>query len=226
MTVERSTGKDVLIRYSIFLIFAAASIIVSWFGFDWLEQNLKPAEMTAGLKVGTLLPQPKALSTINLIDTAGKPFTLDNFRGKWTVIAIGYTSCPDVCPTLMATFRAMNKVLNPEGSTTIVNFLFISVDPERDSPEQLGKYVRYFNPNFLGATGKDQMALRELTSQLGLMYARSADSPTSAMGYLIDHSASIALINPAAAWNAVFTPPHDGQAVASDVQVVMNNYKK
>jgi protein SCO1/2 len=226
MTEERAAGTDILIRYSVFLIFAAASIIISWFGFDLYDKQFQPAEMRLELKTGTYLSKPKVLLPINLIDQDEKAFTLNNFRNHWTIMAIGYTSCPDICPTLMATFRAIDRILNPEGAQPTANFLFVSVDPERDNPKHVGKYVRYYNPRFLGATGKDQAALKELTSQLGLMYARSADSPTSAMGYLIDHSASIALINPDAAWSAVFTPPHDPQTIGEDIQAVMEHYKK
>lgn len=226
MNEARSPGSNVVIRYSIFLIVAAASLFVSWIGFDLFEQNQSSGNVPVNLKIGTLLPQPKPLANVHLIDTAGKPFTFDNFRNHWTVMAIGYTSCPDVCPTLMAAFKAMDRILNPEGTTPVLNFLFVSVDPERDSPEQIGKYVRYFNPRFLGATGKNQEALHQLTGQLGLMYARSADSPTSAMGYMIDHSAAIILINPKSEWNAIFSPPHDPQTVAEDVQAVIASYKK
>lgn len=211
-----------LLRYGLFLAVAAASLFVLWFGFDLYERYVQPPGLAMGLKVGTLLPTPKPLVRINLVDHKGQPFTLENFRNRWTLMVIGYTSCPDVCPTLMATFKAMDKVLTPEGGKSSAEFLFVSVDPERDKPKQLGQYVSYFNPRFTGATGS-QEALHVLTGQLGLMYMRAAGQE-SAMGYLIDHSASIVLIGPDAAWHAVFTPPHDPQAIADDVIATMGRY--
>ena len=92
--------------------------------------------------------------------------------------------------------------------------------PARDSPAQLAKYVRYFNPRFLGATGKDDEALHALTGQLGLLYKR-AEGETSAMGYLIDHSASIMLIDPEGRLAAVFSSPHDPRLIAEDFKTIV-----
>lgn len=216
---EPSSGR----RYLIFIILAAASLFVMWFGMEFVEQQLKPPEVAIGLRVGTFLPKPKPLLPVRLVDQDGKPFTLDALQGRWTFLAIGYTSCPDVCPTLMATFKAMNKLLNPEGTKPVVDFMFVSVDPERDSPEQLGRYVHYFNPSFMGVTGSSD-DLRSLSGQFGLMYRRS-EASTSKMGYMIDHSASMVLIDPNVAWTAVFTPPHNPQNIATDTLTIMARYK-
>jgi protein SCO1/2 len=222
MTGEEPRESKGLLRYGIFVFVAVASIFGMWFGMDLFEQQLKPQEFAANLKVGTLLPDPKPLVSVRLTDQDGKPLTAESFRGHWTFLAIGYTACPDVCPTLMATFRFMDQILASKGVKPAPKFLFVSVDPERDTPENVGKYVHYFNPNFMGATG-EQAALRTLTGQLGLMY-RKAEDQTSAMGYMIDHSAAIVLIDPDAAWKAIFSPPHDPEIVAADFVTIKAQY--
>ncbi len=211
-----------LLRYGIFIAVAAIAVLFMWFGMDTLEQYLKPEDQAANLKTGTLLPTPKPLKAINLIDQDNKPLTIESFKGQWTFLAIGYTACPDVCPTLMATFRFIDQILRSKGITSNVNFIFVSVDPERDKPENIGRYVHSFNPKFIGATG-EPLALRTLTSQLGLMYQK-ATGQNSAMGYLIDHSASIVLIDPNGSWKAVFTPPHDPDTVAFDFMTIKAQY--
>jgi len=221
---EANTGSGELLRYSLFVLLAAASIFIMWFGMDAFDQYFKPQAEVLSIKSGSLLPQPRTLQPIHLLNPDATPLTLDTLRGKWTLLAIGYTSCPDVCPTLMATFKMMDKLFTQAGKQDAINFLFISIDPERDSPKQVGNYVHYFNPRFLGATGMQEQ-LHILTGQLGLMYARGKDQ-TSAMGYMVDHSASIVLLDPETRWTAIFSPPHDPQALAEDVLAVMARNSK
>lgn len=221
---QTQVESGVLLRHGIFIVVGILSLFFMWFGMGYFEQYMKPSEFTAGLKIGTLLPDHKLLSPVKLIDQDGKLFTLDRLKGRWTLLVIGYTACPDVCPTMMATFREIDKIFSAGNSKPIVDFMFVSVDPQRDTPEHIGNYVRFFNPRFLGATG-DETALRTLTGQMGLSYNR-AEGQSSAMGYMIDHSASIVLIDPDVGWKAIFTPPHDPQTIADDVLTVIQNYKK
>lgn len=218
-----NVGTD-FTRYVILVIIAGAAIVFSWFGFDYFEQSLKPRELVGNLKSGTLLPQPKPLLSFLLTDQDGKPFTQDNFRGQWTFFAIGYTACPDICPTLMNTFKIIDRLITTTGMNTIPNFLFISVDPARDSPQQIGSYVRYFNPRFLGATGSNDEDLHHLTGQLGLFFRRVEGSKNS-MSYLVDHSATIMLINPAAELTAIFSQPQDPKLIAEDFSTIVATYQ-
>jgi protein SCO1/2 len=113
------------------------------------------------LKTGTLLPTPEPLRPFGLTGQDGKPFTIDHLRGHWTFLAMGCTSCPNICPTALATFRAVSQQIIPEAGKPPAPFLLVSVDPGRDTPERLAQYVRYFDPTFLGATGSEK-ALPEL----------------------------------------------------------------
>ncbi|CAK0761136.1 protein SCO1 [Gammaproteobacteria bacterium] len=209
---DSGSGGIGFFRYGVFIVGAISTIFAMWFGMDYLEQGLKPNVVT--LKSGTYLSQPKPLQPFFLTSQDGKPFTRDNLLGHWTFLAIGYTACPDVCPTLMATFSAVARQITPSGAKPATDFLFVSVDPERDTPQHLAEYVHYFNPDFRGATGSDN-ALQVFVRQFGLLYQRVA-VPGSALGYVIDHSSSILLIDPEARFSAVFSAPHDPQAIAAD----------
>lgn len=191
-------------------IFAAAAGV--WFGTDAFHGERRPDP--AAMKAATLLSAPKPLAGFELVDQDARPYGQAQLEGRWTFVSFGYTSCPDVCPTTMATFTALDRLLIEQHGDSAADFLFVSVDPERDTPERLSQYVRYFNPRFLGATGTHER-LRGLTGQLGVLYAR-VEGEDTAMSYLVDHSAAILLLDPKARLAAIFSVPHDIGAMAED----------
>jgi len=214
---NQGRGAPLLAAVVVIAFIAAAAGL--WLAAGIFHSDTGPSQ--EDMRAATLLPAPKPISDFHLMDQDAKPLILADLRGHWTFVAIGYTSCPDVCPTTMATFSAIARKLG-EGETgqPMPKFLLISVDPERDSPERIAQYVRYFNPAFLGATGPHEQ-LKALTAQLGALYAREQDKG-SAMGYLVDHSATIFLVDPQARLTAVFSPPQDPLAVAADFETIAN----
>ncbi len=120
------------------------------------------------------------------------PLTLEDFRGKVVLFFIGYASCPDVCPTALAVAsQGMNK-LSAEDQNN-VHGIFMSVDPERDTLEKLSKYAGFFHPNFHGGTS-DRENIDKIVRQYGAFY-RKVELKDSALGYAIDHSSRIYLID-------------------------------
>jgi protein SCO1/2 len=215
-----SAGRGLGGLAGIVAIMALAALLAGvWFGLDRFASAPPAAERPAAqLQAGTALPQPKPLAHFVLVDQDGREFTEARLRGRWTFAAIGYTTCPDVCPMTMATFVALQQRLAAPVSDEGPRFLFISVDPERDTPERLAQYVHHFDSEFLGATGSDA-ALHALVADLGGLYARAED-PGSALGYTMDHSASIYLIDPQARLAAIFSTPHDPAMMAQDYGVL------
>jgi len=120
----------------------------------------------------------------------------------------------------MATFVALQQRIGATARGPGPQFLLISVDPERDTPERFAQYVRHFHPDFLGATGSDDI-LKAVTRDLGALYARVND-PQSALGYTMDHSASIYLINPQGQLAAIFSAPHDPALIAQDFMALVH----
>lgn len=225
---ERRKGQPGLTL--LFILIAGIAVAAGlWFGATTFRGLSNPPPLT--LAQGTLLPQPRRLADFALIDQDGRPFTLANLRGAWTFLSIGYTHCPDVCPMTLATFDAVERRIDTAAAQSAGDrqvearprFLFVSVDPQRDTPERLAQYVRYFNPGFLGATGEEPQ-LRGLAAQLGLLYAR-VEGQATALGYLMDHSASILLVDPQGRLTAIFSTPHDAALMASDFLTIAANHQ-
>lgn len=222
MSAVIDNAKPGVGTWLLFLLIAGAAAGAGlWFGASTLGGLARP-QMPV-LTQGTMLPTPRPLADFALVDQDGRPFGLAQIKGHWTFLSIGYTSCPDVCPMTMATFDAVDRALESMdgGKAPTPRFLLLSIDPQRDTPERLAQYVRYFNPGFLGATGEDAQ-LRALTAQLGLLYAR-VEGQDTAMGYLMDHSASILLIDPKGRLAAVFGTPHDAAGLAADFQTIASH---
>lgn len=119
--------------------------------------------------------------------------SLNDFRGKLVVLYFGYTYCPDICPTSLGMISAALNRLTPEERTKIQP-LFVTVDPARDSTEQMRLYVRHFYEGLIGLTGTSQ-EIAEVAKQYGVYY-KKAELEGSAMGYAMDHSSSIYVIGP------------------------------
>jgi protein SCO1/2 len=120
---------------------------------------------------------------LNLTDHNGKARTLEDFRGKVVTVFFGFTHCPDVCPTTLAEMSTVMRELGPDGQK--VQVLFITVDPERDTPQVLQKYVPSFHPGFLGLYG-DADALARTAREFKIVYQKQA---LPGGGYSVDHSA-------------------------------------
>jgi len=174
------------------------------------------------LQAATLLPDAKPIGDFELVDFDNQPFTLDGFKGHWNLVFFGYTHCPDICPTALTSMVEVNKALDSHLQAQ-VQTVFVSVDPERDTPDHLKEYVGFFSPDFIGVTGEDAQ-IRELTRQLGLQYKLlQADDKGN---YLVDHSSYLIIINPAGQLQAVVSGAHypNPQAIAEDLAIIADIY--
>lgn len=144
----------------------------------------------------------RSIQPFELHDQLGKPFTKQELDGKWSLVFLGYLSCPDICPMTMAKLSRLIPKLQ-EVASQPVQVLFVSVDPLRDSAEKRAQYVNYFNPDIVGL-GAEHPQLFPFVRNLGLMYSVPEQGVTE--GYFVDHSASVVLINPQAEINAIFKP--------------------
>ena len=120
---------------------------------------------------------------LSLTDHNGKPRTLADFRGKVVTVFFGFTHCPDVCPTVLAEMAQVMKELGPDADQ--VQVLFVTVDPERDTPQVLKQYVPSFNPSFLGLYG-DLDATARVAKEFKVFFQKQ---PAKNGGYSVDHSA-------------------------------------
>jgi protein SCO1/2 len=164
-----------------------------------------------------LLPEARTIEDFSLVDHAGEAFTPENLRGRWSLIFFGFTNCPDVCPGALYDLNLVSENLAGYGENeALPQVVLVSVDPERDSPEKLKQYVRYFNPGFIGVTGGEKQ-LAEMTAQLGVPYQVEDHEPGDPE-YAVYHSASILVTDPSARLRGAFPPPHDAAAMAQDLR--------
>jgi len=146
---------------------------------------------------------PRVVKAFEMTDQNGQAFANQQLEGKWSWVFFGYTSCPDVCPTTLQELNFIYddlKVISKQAQV-----LLVSVDPQRDTVEKLSQYIAYFNPEFKALTA-DHSVLFPFARNLGLMYGISDEGREGA--YLVDHSASIVLINPQGKIAAIFKPQH------------------
>ena len=150
----------------------------------------------------------------------GGALTRKDWTGRWRLLFFGFASCPDVCPTALATAKAARTQLLAKRPELDLAVSFVSVDPERDKPEQLGAYVGFFDPSFEAATGAPSELLT-LTQSLGVMYVKVPNGP-GPLDYTIDHSASLLIIDPQGRLVGLIRPPHRVDAIVADLITLMD----
>lgn len=170
-------------------------------GAGWYKHKLDREEELQSLQAAYFSPA-SAIGDVELIDKNQQPFTNKAFYGKWSYVFLGYTHCPDVCPTTLAQLNTFVRKAKDAGLND-TQIVFISVDPLRDDAARLKEYTEYFNSDFLAATGEHDV-LFPFVANLKLMYGMV--DTLQAKNYSVDHSASIALVNPQGQLQAVFKP--------------------
>lgn len=163
------------VRWRWFGLLLAISMLAGCGGERRIESPFKATDIT-GADFGKRLA---------LTDHTGRAVTLETFRGKLVVLFFGYTHCPDVCPTTLSDM-AQAFALLPAQEVERVQVLFVSIDPQRDTPEILKAYVPHFHPSFLGLYGTPE-AVAAAAREFKVVYRRH-DTPGE-IGYLVDHSA-------------------------------------
>lgn len=186
-----------------------------------LSLYLSSGEQSGEQRPAALLwPNPKTLTAFRLTDQHGKTFDAASLNGRWSFLFFGYTHCPDVCPVTLEFFKQLEVRLAADRDLPAQpQFILVSVDPERDSPERLHEYLKHFDRKFIGLTGTLGQ-LQSVTSQLGVL-AVKVESDSGDGSYLVDHSASIMLIDPHGRLVGVFGFPHELDVIATEFQAIV-----
>ncbi len=177
------------------------------------SQKTVPPELNAVLR-----PEPRLIKPFALVDQNNGSFTQQALRGKWSFVFFGYTYCPDICPTTLATLTAVLNEVHPDpAAPSDLQVIFVSLDPQRDSPEVIANYMEYFGGGFLGVTGTEK-EINGLVGQFGAGYIME---PAVIPGeYLISHTSSVFLVDPQMRLLAGFSPPHDPATIADQFQQI------
>lgn len=166
---------------------------------------------------GIQLQSPRVADDFTLQTSEGEAMSLTDFRGKYVVLFFGYTFCPDVCPTTLNDLQKLVKTLGPDRAEDI-QVVMVSVDPERDTPDQLAQYLGYFDPNFIGMTGTVE-EIQPVAGQFGIYFERYEGSADT--GYLVDHTSAVTVIDPEGYVRIIFTYGVKGEEMASDIAYLM-----
>ncbi len=170
------------------------------------------------LQTVTLLPQPRELPPFNLRQSDGTPLLPGELAGHWTLAFLGFTFCPDVCPTTLTELAVAQKQWEALPETIRPRVLFVSVDPERDTPGKAGEYARAFHPDTLAATA-DVPALEKFATSLGFVFMKVPGKTfdENPQDYSVDHSANIAVLDSQGRLAGLIRPPFQPQAIAEDL---------
>lgn len=163
-----------------------------------------------------LFEEPRAIPDVSMRSAADEPWGRDELVGQWDLLFFGYTFCPDICPTTMAELRQLVTSL-PEDQRDRVQVTMVSVDPNRDTPEQMSSYLGFFNAGFKGATGEPE-ELARLAQALSVAYI---EPDTSTENYLVDHSGQVVLVDPQGQYAGFIRPPLRPQELAQWLPRVM-----
>ena len=202
-------------KRSLFILLVLAVAVAGLFaGLAVFGDRSPPPVQTRAVQ---LFPQPRAVPAFSLQRGDGSALTTDTLRGHWTLVFLGFTHCPDVCPTTLAQLSTAQKQWQALPEASRPRLLFVSVDPERDTPRQVETYAHGFNPDTLAATA-DLKALEAFTHSLSMVFMRGEPAPGApANTYSIDHSAAIVVLDPEVRMAGTITPPFDPQAIAADM---------
>lgn len=161
----------------------------------------------------------RQVEDFHLLDENGEPFNPQHLLGKWSLLFFGYTHCPDICPVTLAKLNeTMSKI--DEDTANKVSVILVSVDPERDEPPVLKAYVAAFNQSFKGLSGEfDQVVV--LATQLNIAFGKVPSAEPGS--YQVDHSASIAVVNPQGQYTGFIRPPHQPEQVATILTALVGN---
>lgn len=139
-----------------------------------------------------LLPQSRTLPNVTMTDQDGQPVAVNELEGKWSLLFLGYTFCPDICPTTLAQLRQIKSEL-PKEAVDNLQIILVSVDPNRDTPKQLKQYLGYFDPQFRGLTPASVDDIQKLANAVSIPFIPAY---TSKPNYTVDHSGNLAVIGP------------------------------
>jgi protein SCO1/2 len=196
------------------LLLATVAFVAAWFGARALMPGVAAPSV---LERAVWLPDASPLPDMAFIDETGAPFDARRLHGRWTYVFFGFASCPDICPTTLATLASVRRSLRDLPAELQPSVLLVTVDPSRDDAARLAPYVHYFDPAFHAVTG-DEASLARVAGALGVAYARV---PLPGGGYTMDHSSSLFLIGPGGRLVATSGAPHDADVIARDYRALV-----
>ena len=195
--------------------------IIIFLAGSWLFLSQKNRGPIIAEETGFVYSPPRQVGEFKLIDFDNNLIDESRFKGTWWLAYFGFTFCPDACPLALSDMKKIKARLDDEVRKN-TNFVFISVDPNRDTPQRLKEYVQYYDSQFYAATGKPEELL-ELASKMGVAFV-VPEQPEDE-NYLVGHSSFMLLINPRTELVAIFRVPHDSMTVAEGIRKIQQKFR-
>ncbi len=196
-------------------LLAAAAVGGAYYALGGRDSRAPALAPGSTLEVAQLEPANR-MPDFTLERAAG-PLTAAGLRGRWTFVFFGYTNCPNACPATLGILNHVHESLRTAGVVP-PRVLFISLDPQRDTPAVLQRYAAAFGDDVIGATGAAD-ALRGLQDFFGVSAERRPG--VDAASYTLDHTTNFFLVTPGGRWLATFAPAEDGDAVLADTRTLL-----
>ncbi|MEL7560644.1 SCO family protein [Stutzerimonas chloritidismutans] len=206
------------IQKTVFILVALVALVIGLTVYKVLNtgQPLDTAELLdAGI---VILPQGRDVPDVTLTNQDGQPVSTHDLQGKWHLLFFGYTFCPDICPATLAELRQLRSQWPDEVNQQLQPIL-VSVDPERDTPEQLKKYLDYFGAGFIGLTGPLD-DIQTLANAVGVPFI---PADTSKENYTVDHGGNLALIGPDGRLRGFVRGPLRAEKLAEQLPVFISS---
>lgn len=198
------------------IAFAGTALVGGMYAANTL---MSPATLENQDLGATYLEGGREITDFELVDHTGERFGNDDLQGQWTLMFFGFTHCPDICPMTLAELSRVHTMLEEDGKGGNVRTVFVTVDPARDTPERLEAYVTNFHDDFRGVTGPlDKIDV--LARDMGIAHIRHDDDDD--MDYMVDHGASVLLVNPDGRFQAMFGSPHRAPEIAEDLKTIID----
>ena len=198
---------------NVFILVALLALIMGLI-FNSLMSRNSQGNNTALTEAGIiLLPQSRHLPAITLTNQDGQPVLINELKDKWSLLFFGYTYCPDICPTTLSQLRQIKSEL-PKAVQDKLQVVLVSVDANRDTPQQLKKYLSYFDPQFVGLTPGSTEQLQTLTNAVSIPFI---PPDTSKPNYTVDHSGNLALIGPDGTQRGFIRAPFNTQKMVAQL---------
>ena len=180
-----------------------------------MNTHVKSVAIDEQLQHATYLyDQQVAIPDFKFIDQHGQSFTKQNIKGKWTLWFFGFTHCPDICPTTLATLSHSLSLIDTQLAEQDLSIVFVSVDPGRDTPTHINNYISGFDSRIIGTSAYDE-SLAVFLKNMGIIATLNKADETDT-SYQVDHSSAVYLIAPDSAITAVFNTPHQASTIAAD----------
>ena len=196
------------------LHFAGVALLALVLGLTsyWISNQSVPLQT----RVATVIDPARPLPQADLITQTSTSFTSADLNNKWSIMFFGFTYCPDICPSTLQSLKSVLAELK-QNDIDDVQIVFVSVDPERDTPARLTDYLSHFGANFIGVTG-EYAQISAYTKSMGVVFAHHPPDETGY--YAVDHSAVLVLVDNQARMRAVFSAPHSVENIVNDIAAI------